>query len=201
MEQSRNQEITRYRSGGEGSAQCRAVGSNGKSYGTFNKRLLVMAHHFRICLPIFIVATWSQFPQSEAASDDLPRSSRVGPLRIPLTSYERIPIGTVLAHPDRYQLREIRLTGTVAAIQTETITNRLICGRAHERTTITVEDESGQIEVIDQGACGRNLSQLKAPTLRAGQQIDLLVLIMVARNADQSEPFLEVAIRFLDSPF
>lgn len=158
-----------------------------------------MAHHFRICLPIFIaIATWSEFPQSEAASDDLPRSSRVGPLRIPLTSYERIPIGTVLAHPDRYQLREIRLTGTVAAIQTETITNRLICGRAHERTTITVEDESGQIQVIDQGACGRNLSRLKAPMLQVGQQIDVLIQMTIPTGSGVPGSSLEAIIHFVD---
>lgn len=95
-------------------------------------------------------------------------------------------------------MREIRLSGTVSAIQTETITNRLICGRAHERTTLSVEDESGQIEVIDQGACGKNLSRLKAPTLKIGQQIDLLALIMLVTNAERSEPSLEVTIRFLD---
>lgn len=134
--------------------------------------------------------------QSATASDDLRQSSRVGTLRIPLASYERIPIGTVLAHPDRFQMREIRLAGTVTAIQTETITNRLICGWAHERTTLSVEDESGQIEVIDQGACGRNLSRLKAPTLKIGQQIDLLVLINTPTRSDTSA--VEATIRFLD---
>jgi hypothetical protein len=136
--------------------------------------------------------------QSAIASDDLRQSSRVGALRIPLTSYERITIGTVLAHPDRYQLREIRLAGTVTAIQTETITNRLICGRAHERTTLTVEDDSGTIELIDMGACGRNMSALKAPMLKVGEQIDLLVHIRVATNQESREATLEATIRFLD---
>jgi hypothetical protein len=39
---------------------------------------------------------------------------------------------------------------------------------------------------------------LKAPMLNVGQQIDLLVLIILAKYADQSEPSLEVTIRFLD---
>lgn len=136
--------------------------------------------------------------QSAIASDDLRQSSRVGALRTPLASYERIPIGTVLAHPDRFQMREIRLTGIVTTIQTEIVTNRLICGRAHERTTLMVEDDSGQIEVIDQGACGRNVSTLKAPTLKIGQQIDLLVLVILAKYTDRSETSLEVTLRFLD---
>lgn len=95
-------------------------------------------------------------------------------------------------------MREIRLTGTVSAIQTETITNRLICGRAHERTTLSVEDESGQIEVIDQGACGRNLSRLKAPTLQVGQQIDLLIQIIIPTGSGVSGSSLEAIIHFVD---
>lgn len=136
--------------------------------------------------------------QSVMALDDLRQSSRVGTLRIPLASYKRIPIGTVLAHPDRFHMREQRLTGIVTATQTETITNRLICGRAHERTTLMVEDESGQIEIIDQGTCGRNLSVLKAPMVKVGEQIDLLVLIMVTTNRESRETALEATIRFLD---
>ncbi|UVT15217.1 MAG: hypothetical protein H8K04_15560 [Nitrospira sp.] len=157
------------------------------------------AYDFRACLPILIAITaWVFFPHSEAASDDLRQSSRVGALRIPLISYERIPIATVLAHPDRYQMREIRLTGIVTAIQTETVTNRLICGRAYERTTLTVEDDSGQIEIIDQGACGRNVSSLKAPMLEVGQQIDLLVLIVISASSTSAGSSVEATIRFLD---
>ena len=168
-------------------------------YGTFGDEPIMMAFDLRACLPIFLAATaWLFFLQSEAASDDLPRSSRVGTLRLPLISYERIAIATVSAHPDRYQMKEIRLSGTVTAIQTETVTNRLICGLAHERTSLTVEDDSGQIEIIDQGVCGRNLSRLKAPMLKVGQQIDLLVLILLVKNVDQTEQSLEATIRFLD---
>ena len=136
--------------------------------------------------------------QSAMASDELRQSSRVGALRIPLTSYERIPIGTVLAHPDRYQMREIRLSGTVMTIQTETITNRMICGLVHERTTLTVEDDSGQIEVIDQGACGKNVGALKAPMLKLGQPIDLLVRIMTPTSAGTPVSSVEATIRYID---
>jgi hypothetical protein len=134
----------------------------------------------------------------EAATEDLPRSSRVGPFRIPLTSYERIPIGTVLAHADRYHMREIRLAGTVTSTQAELITNRRICGRAHERTTLTVEDDSGQIEVIDQGACGRNISGFKAPMVKVRQQADFLVLIMISTSPNASSSSVEATIRFVD---
>lgn len=114
-------------------------------------------------------------------------------------SRERIPISRILAYPDQYQIREIRLTGTVAAIQTETITNRFVCGRAHERTTLTVEDDSGRIEVIDQGACGKNVGVLKAPRLRVGEQIiDLLVHILVRTNPTSQETTLESSLLSID---
>lgn len=155
--------------------------------------------HIRIVLLTMVfVATGLICVQRDAATEDLPRSSRVGPFRIPLTSYERIPIGTLLAQPDRYHMREIRLTGSVTSTQTEIITNRMICGRAHERTTVTVEDDSGQIEVIDQGACGRNISGLKAPMLKVGQQADFLVLIMIPTSPNAPSLSVEATIRFVD---
>ncbi len=153
-----------------------------------------------IALVIVFMTIGLSSVQSGLASDNLPRSSRIGPLGLSLGSYEPIPIGTVLAHPDRYQMREIRLSGAVTAIQAEIITNRLICGRAHERTMLTVEDDSGTINVIDQGACGRNIGVLKAPMVKVGQQIDLLVLVMLVTDAERSEPSLEVTLRFLDIP-
>jgi len=155
-------------------------------------------HSIASLLILIPLMTLFACPQPGAWSHELPRSSRVGPLQIPLVSYERTPIGTLLAHPDRYHMREIRLTGAVTAIRTETITDRQTCGRAYERTTLIMEDDSGKIEAVDQGACGRNLSPLRAPMLAVGQRIDLMVLIVIATNADLSDPSLEVVIRFLD---
>ncbi len=74
----------------------------------------------------------------------------------------------------------------------------MICGRAHERTTVTVEDDSGQIEVIDQGACGRNISGLKAPMPKVGQQADFLVLIMIPTSPNAPSLSVEATIRFVD---
>lgn len=152
--------------------------------------------HIRRSIFISLVA-WVVTCQAGAAFDDFPYSSRVGPQRIPLTSYERIPIEKVLAHPDQYQMREIRLAGTVTAIETEVVANPWICGRAHERTTLTLEDDSEQIEVIDLGACGKNQSLLKAPMLKVGQQINLLVLINTPAGSGNAVPSLEVTIRYI----
>ncbi|MDH4154988.1 MAG: hypothetical protein OEV01_14475 [Nitrospira sp.] len=115
-----------------------------------------------------------------------------------IASHERIPIASILAHPDRYQMRDLRITGTVIAIQTETIPNRMICGVAHERTMLTLEDESGHIEVIDRGACGKNVGALKAPILKAGQQVNLLVRIMIPANTGTPGLPVEITIRYIE---
>ncbi len=135
---------------------------------------------------------------SVLASDELSLPSRVGAVRVSVASYERIPINTLLARPDHYQMRDIRITGTVLAMQTETITNRMICGLAHERTTLTVEDDSGQIEILDQGACGKNVGALKAPMLKTGQQVNLLVQIMIPANTGTPGSSLEATIRYIE---
>lgn len=151
-----------------------------------------------ICLSILTAMPWMPFLDRAKASDDLPRSSRVGPLGTHRFSYEYVSISALLAYPDRYQMRDIRLTGTITAMQTEIVTNRMICGAAHERTVLTVEDNSGKIEVIDQGACGKNLSTLKAPMVKVGEQIDLLVQIMVTKNPESREAVVEPTVRYLD---
>ena len=132
------------------------------------------------------------------ASDEFTPSSQVSSVRMSVASYERIPINTLLARPDHYQMREIRITGTVLAMQTEIITNRMICGSAHERTTLLIEDDSGQIEIFDQGACGKNAGALKAPMLKTGQPIDLLVQIMLPTSLGSSGSSVEATIRYID---
>ena len=49
------------------------------------------------------------------------------------------------------------------------------CGKPYELTVIALEDESGVVDVLDQGACGRNTSVLRAPMLTGGDRVDLLI--------------------------
>lgn len=150
------------------------------------------------CLWSLLLLSESSFLQPGIGSDDLPISSRVGPLGTPRFSYEQVSIGALLAYPDRYQMKDVRLTGTITAMQTEIVTNRMVCGLPHERTVLTIADTSGEIEVIDQGACGKNLSALKAPMVKVGEKVDLLVQIMVMKNPESREAVLETTVRFLD---
>ena len=115
-------------------------------------------------------------PESSFALDSLPRSPRVGSLRIPLLSYNRVPISKLLSNPTNYHLREIRIAGTVRTVETQLMTRG--CGKPYELTVISLEDESGVVDVLDQGACGRNTSAVRAPTLAAGDRVDLLVHVV-----------------------
>ena len=84
------------------------------------------------------------------ALDPPPRSPRVGSLRIPLLSYNRVLISKLFSDPASYHLREIRIAGTVRTIQTRVMTQG--CGKPYELTVISLEDESGVVDVFDQGS-------------------------------------------------
>jgi hypothetical protein len=115
-------------------------------------------------------------PESSFALDPLPRSPRVGSLQIPLHSYNRVPISKLLSDPASYHLRQIRIAGTIHTVQTQVMTQG--CGVPYELTIISLEDESGLMDVLDKGACGRNSSVVRAPTLAAGDRVDLLVHVL-----------------------
>jgi hypothetical protein len=112
-------------------------------------------------------------PPLSLALDPLPRSPRVGSLRIPLLSYNLVPISKLFSDPTSYHLREIRIAGTIRTVQTEVLTRG--CGVPYELTIISLEDDSGLVEVFDKGACGRNRSLVRAPMLAPGDRVDLLV--------------------------
>lgn len=128
-------------------------------------------------------------PESSFALDPLPRSPRVGSAQIPLGSYERIPIGKLLSNPTSYHLHEIRIAGTVRIVQTQ-IKMRGCIG-PYELTVISLEDESGVMDVLDQGACGRNTSAVRAPMLTTGDHVDLLVRVYGVTETDELGGLLE----------
>jgi len=72
-------------------------------------------------------------------------------------------------------------------------------GRRHELTTLAVEDETGPIEVFDQGGCGGNTSRLRASTLAAGDAVDLFVRIVANKEAESSRTSAEVSVIWIES--
>lgn len=119
-------------------------------------------------------------PEPAVALDSLPRSPRVGSQGIPLSSYNRVPISKLISNPTDYHLREIRIAGTVHAVEIHLMTRG--CGRNYELTVISLKDESGVVDVLDRGACGRNTSPIRAPTLVAGERVNLLVHVVPGTN-------------------
>jgi hypothetical protein len=135
-------------------------------------------------------------PESSFSLDPLPRSPRVGSAQIPLGSYERIPIEKLLSNPTSYHLHEIRIAGTVRIVQTQIKTWG--CAGPYELTVISLEDESGVVDVLDQGACGRNTSAVRAPMLTAGDHVDLLVRVYGATEKDGLGGSLEVFVLWIE---
>lgn len=67
-----------------------------------------------------------------------------------------------------------------------------------ELTVISLEDESGVVDVLDQGACGRNTSAVRAPMLTAGDHVDLLVRVYGATETDGLGGSLEVFVLWIE---
>ncbi len=135
-------------------------------------------------------------PPSSFALDPLPRSPRVGSLRIPLLSYNRVPISKLLSDPASYHLREIRIAGTIHTVQTQVMTRG--CGVHYELTIISLEDESGRVDVFDKGACGKNRSAVRAPMLAPGDRVDLLVHVVGGTKTDEPRASSEVFVLWID---
>ena len=130
------------------------------------------------------------------ALDPLPRSPRVGSLQIPLPSYHRVPISKLLSDITSYHLREIRIAGTIHTIQTRVMTRG--CGAPYELTIFSLEDESGLVEVLDKGACGKNRSAMRAPMLAPGDRVDLLVHVIGETRTDKPGASPEVFVLWID---
>jgi hypothetical protein len=158
---------------------------------------LTMRLHFLALISIAMIVTpIAGIYEPAVALDPLPRSPRVGSLRIPLLSYNRVPISKFLSDPASYHLREIRIAGTVRIIQTTVMTQG--CGVPYELTIISLEDESGQVEVLDKGACGRNRSAVRAPMLTVGDRVDLLVQVVGGTTTDESEVSPEAFVLWIE---
>ena len=120
----------------------------------------------------------------------------MGSWQIPLGSYERVPIGKLLSSATSYPLHKIKIAGTVRIVQTQIKTWG--CGKPYELTVISLEDESGVVDVLDQGSCGRNTSAVRAPMLTAGDHVDLLVRVYGATETDGLGGSLEVFVLWIE---
>jgi hypothetical protein len=72
------------------------------------------------------------------------------------------------------------------------------CGKPYELTVISLEDESGVVDILDQGACGRNTSAIQAPMLAAGDRVDMLVQVVGGTRTDEPGASPEVFVLWID---
>lgn len=158
--------------------------------------LTMRSHFLALILFAMIVTLITGKFELAVALDPLPRSPRVGSLRIPLLSYARVPISKLFSDPDDYHLREIRVAGTVRAIETQLMTRG--CGVPYELTTISLEDESGLVDILDKGTCGRNTSMVRAPMLVASDRIDLLVQVVGGTRTEGPGSSPEVNVLWIE---
>jgi hypothetical protein len=117
-------------------------------------------------------------------------------LRIPLLSYNRVPISKLFSDPTSYHLREVRIAGIIRTAQTQVTTRG--CGVPYELTIISLEDESGLVGVLDKGVCGRNRSAIRAPMLAPGDRIDLLVQVIGGAKTDEPGVSPEVFVLWIE---
>jgi len=54
------------------------------------------------------------------------------------------------------------------------------------------------VDILDQGACGRNTSVLRAPTLAAGDRVDLLVHVIGGTRTDEPGASPQVFMLWID---
>jgi hypothetical protein len=170
---------------GYGSVGLQFLAANKKSVdGSHQTMPLCATRSWFFALILFVVIDTLMIgaPPSSLALDPLPRSPRVGTLRIPLLSYSRVPISKLFSDPTSYHLREVRIAGIIRTAQTQVTTRG--CGVPYELTIISLEDESGLVEVLDKGVCGRNRSAIRAPMLAPGDRIDLLVQVIGGAKTD-----------------
>lgn len=131
-------------------------------------------------------------PLWSSAQQPLPGTPLFGPSGLPLAAIHRIPISSVLTHPEDYHLREIHLTGVIT--NTVSYTPAIGCGRPFILTAVTVEDSTGSLTVHDQGACAGYASRTPAATLHAGDTVDLYVRVIANTRADTDATRVEVRI-------
>ena len=117
-------------------------------------------------------------------------------MRIPLLSYNQVPISKLFSDPTSYHLREVRITGIIRTVQTEVLTRG--CGVPYELTIISLEGDSGLVEVLDKGACGRNRSAVRAPMLAPGDHVNLLVQVIGGAKTDEPGDPPEIFVLWIE---
>lgn len=101
---------------------------------------------------------------------------------------EPIPIQSVLANPQAFNLRVVRLQGVVQAL--ERIPHTGGCGPADDSYIFTLNDTTGELAIVDHGTCQSEFSLPAKPLMTdfaVGDNVEVVI--------DVSLLFLQTSIR------
>lgn len=117
-------------------------------------------------LPLLICALILSWPLAQALSLD-PREP------------DLVPIGTVLADPQHYNLKSVRFQGTITGITV--LPRQGGCGDV-DAYLFQLEDETGSMAVLDEGLCldlRRSVSPILVLTsTKSGDRISIAAIVM-----------------------
>lgn len=143
-----------------------------------------------VLMVLLFIATGSVSP-----AQIIPRSKPAS-----LHSYAVTSIQAILSDPGHYQFRIVRIRGIVQSIIE--VPNWIKCGYA-AAYKIRVEDESGELTVIDQGPCGQNPGSrgpVLPETLASGAPIDALIFVSFTAHPWESPSPPEGLLQWLERP-
>jgi len=131
---------------------------------------------------------------SVSTAQSLPRSKPPS-----LRSYSVTSIQAILSDPRHYQFRIVRIRGIVQSVTQ--VSQPATCGVGGGLGVgykIRVNDESGELSVIDLGPCGRNRGPVSSETLVGGEQIDAFVVVSYTNIPGQDPNPPEGVLQWLE---
>lgn len=110
-----------------------------------------------------------------------------------LVREEPIPIGSIIADPQAFHLRSVRLQGTIQTLERFPRTGG--CGR-YDGYHFVLSDQTGQLTISDFGGCHGN-SSVKPPMtdFTIGDTIEVIITISVLPSPNFASHSLEGTLR------
>ncbi len=116
---------------------------------------------------IILISLGSAFEVSSATD--------ISPKPTPVTADKVVQIGQIISSPQKWNLRQVRLKGTVTALRHLPRSSGMIA--RDSQVTFTLRDKTGQIEIYYTGTQG-SLEPLDAKKLVNGKLLDAIVTIV-----------------------
>jgi hypothetical protein len=139
----------------------------------------------RLCI-IICVGCWSQW------------LGQLGLNATELVREEPIPIQSILANPQAFNLRAVRLQGVVQTL--ERIPHAGGCGPADDAYIFTLNDTTGELAIVDHGACQNEFSLPAKPLMTdfaVGDNVEVVIDVSVLFSPNFDSRKLEGKLRWV----